>query len=462
MPTCEVVSSKTWKISRYTRALDAGENTGLLYNGYTGAILKLTPQLFGKVRAMLASFPPDTEIGLSSTRDPLFQHLVVGGFVVDASLDELAALEDTYENERRHSQFLLTILPTFSCNLSCAYCFVGKKAGMMTAEKQASLLEFVAKQLDLQQPPSMAVDWMGGEPLLATRAIANLSQKFQELCSDRGIPYSAQVISNGTVITEQTPEFLESCGIKRLQITLDGPAETHDQRRFYKHGDPGSFEHILAGMEHLVGRFLIRLRINVDNENLDLVWDLMELFEERGWLGADKEFYPYLARITPFTDACAEVSETSCSQSTFHETHFKWMQRLAQLGVPVATQGLYHFPDRKLYNCGAVGFNGFVISPIGEIHKCGLTIDDSSEKIGDLGKPLDFSQPVMNKWRDYSPFRNEGCRQCEFLPSCLGGCPRNHLDNREIQKAENCHFHQQLENKIILNHLELLETSAAK
>jgi len=450
-------SPNTWKTSRYTRALGGQDGDGLLYNGFSGATMRLSPRLYHRVTDLLAASPPDTEITEDFTEDPLFPHLVAGSFVVESKTDELRILEETYEKERQDSQFLLTIFPTFSCNLGCAYCFVGKKSGVMTTQKQEALVQFVTRQLDAQKPPGMAVDWMGGEPLLASRPIASLSQKFQQLCLQRDIPYSAQVISNGTVITEKTPAFLDSCGIRRIQITLDGPAEIHDQRRFYKHGAPGSFGHILEGLEHLVGKFLLRLRINVDDENLNQVWSLLDLFDERGWLGPDKEFYPYLARISPFTDACSGVTESTCSQTNFHDVHYKWMQKLNQLGVPVATQGLYHFPDRKLYNCGAVGLNGFVISPAGELHKCGLTIDDSHEKVGDLGTTLDFTQSVMSKWRNYSPFQNEGCRQCQFLPSCLGGCPRNHLDNRELEKAENCTFHKQFENKIILNHLKLLD-----
>jgi hypothetical protein len=48
------------------------------------------------------------------------------------------------------------------------------------------------------------------------------------------------------------------------------------------------------------------------------------------------------------------------------------MKRLHEYGVPVAFQALYQFPEPKLYNCGAIGNNGFIFNPNGEIHKCGL------------------------------------------------------------------------------------------
>ena len=52
----------------------------------------------------------------------------------------------------------------------------------------------------------------------------------------------------------------------------------------------------------------------------------------------------------------------------------------------------YQFPEPELYNCGAIGNNGFIFNPNGEIHKCGLAVDDSTEAIGMLGEELDRSR----------------------------------------------------------------------
>jgi uncharacterized protein len=241
--------------------------------------------------------------------------------------------------------------------------------------------------------------------------------------------------------------------VDRLQITLDGPPEIHDERRPYKSGRGSSFATILQSLPLLVGRFIIRLRINVDNRNLHLVWPLLDMFEERGWVGPDTRFYPYLARISPFTEACAGVAGLVCSMDDFYEVQFRWMTRLESLGVPVSAQGLYQFPEPKLYNCGAVGANGFVFTPEGEIHKCGLAVDDSREAIGRLDSGVDQDGPIAAKWRDYSPFANPVCRECEYLPTCLGGCPRNQMEMRTVQVKENCTYHKKFERQLLLFHL---------
>jgi uncharacterized protein len=442
-----------WKVSRYTHAIDLDDGKGLLHNGRTGSIVELSPRVYGKVRELFDSGQSIEEPNRGSRLRQLFSHLIAGGFVVRQPIDELGLLEDTYETERKRSQFLLTILPTFGCNLGCDYCFVGKKKGMMSLETQNHIVQFVSSHIANHSIPSMNVDWFGGEPLLSMSVIQYLSAEFIRICGSHGIPYHSQVITNGTVITPNVVAALQEAQVQRLQITIDGPPDLHDIRRPYKAGHSSSFSAIMSGLPLVIGKFLIRLRINVDNRNLHAVWPLIDLFAEKGWLGPDTEFFPYLARISPFTEACSTMSNFVCSMDDFYRVQFRWMERLEKAGVPVSAQGLYQFPEPKTYNCGAVGANGFVFTPEGEIHKCGLAVDNSPEAIGHVSRPLDSTHPNAVKWQQYSPFQNPVCRNCEFLPTCLGGCPRNQIEMREVQKKENCTYHKQFEHQILLFHL---------
>jgi uncharacterized protein len=445
----------SWKASHYTHLIKLASGDGVAYNGFSGAIVKLSSGAFRRAGEMLHGMPEGQLLPETFEQESLFKHLIAGGFVVDHGFDELAAIEEQYQRERRDSQFLLTILPTFGCNLGCDYCFVGKKSGKMNKERQERIIEFVTERFATKTFPSMNVDWFGGEPLLALDVIEHLSEAFLKLCEQYDTPYSAQVITNGTVISDRTVEVLLNSGVDRLQITLDGLRELHDQRRPSKLRVISSFEQTVFGLERVVGKFLIRLRINVDKHNLNEAWALLDFFASRGWLGEDTRFFPYLARVSPFTEACSSVATEVCSVDDFQKMNLEWMKRLHTLGVPVAFQGLYQFPEPKMYNCGAIGSNGFIFNPNGEIHKCGLAVDDSSEAIGHLGEVLDADHPNAKKWREWSPLQNPVCRGCEFLPSCLGGCPRNQMQMREVQKKENCEYYMQHENRILTTHLEL-------
>ena len=438
-----------WKVSRYTHLIPLRDEQGLLYNGASGAIAELSPD---GVRAVRRLFDR-VAIGESpSRRNHLFDNLVTGTFVVRHDYDELAALQSRYHEERQKSQFLFTILPTFACNLGCGYCFVGKKSGNMSRAVQDGIIDF-ARQRMARHQADMHVDWFGGEPLLGLDAIEYLSSGFIELCREHGVRYRAQVISNGTVVTDRTVRVLEAAAVDRIQISIDGPETIHDERRPYKKSGQSSFAAIMSNLERLVGSFMIRLRINVDARNLPHVWSLLDEFERRDWIGPDKEFYPYLARVSAFTDACATVAPLMCGMDEFYRTQFAWMERLERSGVMVSQHGLYELPEPKLYNCGAVGANGFVFTPSGEIHKCGLEVDTSSRAIGKIGEALDASNANAMRFSSYSPFEREMCRGCEFLPSCLGGCPRNHMEGHEQEIKDNCTYHKRFENQLLAFHL---------
>lgn len=435
----------TWKRSRYTRlvALDGG---GVIYNTRSGAVVRLGDAAFARCDALLDR---------CDDGDPLFPHLVAGELVVESNRDELAELEAVFEEARRQSLFLLTIFPTFACNLACDYCFVATKRGRLTRGQQEELLAFVAAQFERNGSEVLSVDWLGGEPLLALDTIAFLSAGFRNECERRHASYSAQAITNGTMLTSAAVGTLLDAGVERLQITLDGTRAVHDARRPWKGNGRSSFEAILDGIERAIGRFLIRLRINVDRHNEAGVWELLDLLDTRGWLRPDAQFFPYLARVAPFTSACASVSPTACSVGEFHELNVAWLRRLHEKGLPVALQPLYEFPMPRLYSCGAIGTNGFVITADGDVHKCGLEIDARDAAIGRLGTPLDLGGANATQWQCWSPFARPACRECAFLPSCLGGCARNDLQHREVQLAETCAYYQQFEAKFVAAHMQL-------
>ena len=271
-----------WKASHYTHLIPLQNGDGVVYNGLSGALIKLSSGAFERCGEIIRSTPKGTPLNTASEQEALFPHLVAGNFVVAEEFDELAFIEAQYQRERQQSQFLLTILPTFGCNLGCDYCFVGKKKGAMDRERQDQIIDFVTKRFATQQFPSMAVDWFGGEPLLALGAIEYLSQAFLDLCARHDTPYSAQVITNGTMISDKAIDVMTRSGVDRLQITLDGLREIHDQRRPSKLRVLSSFEQTVLGLERVVGKFVIRLRINVDKHNLSQAWRLLDFFAEQG------------------------------------------------------------------------------------------------------------------------------------------------------------------------------------
>ena len=445
-----VSAGMAFRFSTYTHFLQVTSEDVAIYNGRTGSIIRVSRNASERCQAFRRESPDDCS---AIDHDSLFPHLLAGGFVVESGFDELQAIREQFYQQREQSQFLLTILPTFQCNLACSYCFIDKKTGVLSREQQDQIIVFATERS--RGVLSMSVDWFGGEPLLGLSVIDYLSASFQDICQARGIPYSAQVITNGTMMSDENVKLLLRSGVNRLQITLDGLQHVNDARRRSLQPGQSSFRQICEGIDRALGKFLIRLRINIDSDNCQEIWPLLDFLHYKGWLGPDTGFFPYLGRVSPFTDACSSVAANACSVRAFQEMNIEWITRLHHLGVPILFQGLYQFPEPKFYNCAAIGNNGFIFNPNGEVHKCGLAVVDSNEAIGRLGANSSTWRSRGTKWDRWTPFDKPKCLECRFLPSCLGGCPRNHVLIRENDKKDNCQYHQEYENQMLLLHLRL-------
>lgn len=466
-----VEQSVQWKPSRYNWILpiEGPLGGGAVYNAYTGACIDFPGDTFQKVSELLDRNASEFKFSkLGTAAKSLGGALVAGGMVVDRNFDELYDLETRSSSRVDGLPLVLTINPTFVCNLGCNYCFAGKKQGLMSTDTEKALIKFVAESLSAGDVPSVSVDWFGGEPLIAKKSMERLSVAFLELCSQRNIPYRAQVITNGTLLNTDIAHKLVSWGVDRVQITLDGGEVTHNARRPWKGKSDNviarsSFDDSLCGLESVIGQLAVRLRINVDRNNLNEAFDLLSLFDERGWLSPDLKFYPYISMVSDYTEASTNEWSPSqaCQPNEFYEAHRRWLSLLHTRGIPVVGERLYGFPEPTTVACGAVSARGWVVNFDGQLHKCGFDGDKDSKSVGYLNQELDESNENLKYWTSYEPIADPKCRQCPALPVCLGGCARDRREDRSKAMAENCEFHLKYEPGIVAHHIRLRREKAA-
>ena len=103
----------------------------------------------------------------------------------------------------------------------------------------------------------------------------------------------------------------------------------------------------------------------------------------------------------------------------------------------IPTTQLYPLQN-KLTGCGVQIVNTYVIGSNGDIYKCWEDIGNVNQKIGNvlfgLKDERNLSQfYVMNS----SAFEEEKCKDCLFLYSCMGGCPRHRFNNKKENKEIN-------------------------
>lgn len=442
--------------SRYNLLVGFDDDRGAVYNRRTGACIALDSGLHGVLAACLkhSVFTPRDLIGVDDALEVSSQ-LLAGGFVVESDCDELALLKRRYEETRKSAPYVVTVVPTFDCNFDCTYCVVGKKHGSMSRATEELLQARVERDLDTRRPPSMSIDWFGGEPLMAPRTVERVSLGLRGACASRGISYHAQLITNGSLVTPQIARRLSAWGIDRVQVTIDGLRDTHNSRRPWKGGGRSSFDDVMRALDMLVGTVVVRLRVNVDRNNIGEVDQLLPAFEMRGWLKPDSRFYPYPSVVAKYTDACRWSPDDDCGMDAYFDLRSRWMQELTRCGVPVLMQGLYGFPEPRPYCCGAVGASGFIVTPDGMIHRCGFDSDDDDRAVGRLGGSFSGGDRNDKYWQEYDPFVHTECLACEALPSCLAGCPRARRDGRAGLIAEACAYYRIFESKALAQHVRL-------
>jgi MoaA/NifB/PqqE/SkfB family radical SAM enzyme len=139
-----------------------------------------------------------------------------------------------------HSQNprFITIKPTFRCNLRCSFCrYVSNgqvfgKADYFKDDEWLDLIDEVA-------PYKPYISITGGEPLMYP-GIGRLLGRMKH----HGI--HASMVTNGTLLERKAEELMEAPPAS-LQISIDGPKETHDVMRMVE----GTFEKAQRGLATL-------------------------------------------------------------------------------------------------------------------------------------------------------------------------------------------------------------------
>ena len=358
----------------------------------------------------------------------LRENMFKAGFLVDSQVDEIKLLEFKYLKSKFESDTLtITIMPTDACNFSCFYCFENKKNLKMSQKIVDSTIEFVEKRL--KNFSKLKICWFGGEPLLATDIVRQMSKKLIEIAAVNNCEYSAFMVTNGYLLNPEIINELKDYKIDTLQITIDGDEESHNRRRCTKEG-VATFEKIIENLKILTANnFKIACRVNIDKSNISSIKPLIKkLAVEFGDKKDDLNIS--FGQILPIanqdkwdTSVCLSLPEyikcvddfTSC----MIEEHFMIKNQYP------------FYPTPKVNFCGAVQMNSFVIRPSGLIDKCW---DCETTSVGDVFKGIAHdgkTEQNLSKWILHNPFADSECRACKILPVCFGGCPYFSIERKE-------------------------------
>lgn len=421
-----------YKVSRFSVKLMDKNNHLIMFNTRNAAFVKLKNEFLEEFKNQVQSKQFDME-------DERIKYLVNKGFLVEEDFDEERFCENIYIEACHSMKYLsITILPTEGCNFRCEYCYEEHKTGFMSKEVQDRLIHFVNRKM--KDYGRLNINWFGGEPLLGLDIIEYLSTQFKAICKKYRKAYSAQMTSNGYLLTLDTYKKLKYLGVRDYQITLDGFAETHDTQRFLANKE-GTWDVIINNLRAIrdhdksaLTHFTIRT--NVTKKMVPRIEEFRQfLLDEFGndsrfrfrqravWNGANIEGYE--EGLVDQTDVNKWTSEAAIDKTKGTKQNLESIrQNIEEL---VTT----------FQPCYAGKSNCMVVNPKGEVLKCTANLYDENSVVGNLEENgnIKYNNHYL-EWviKPTDKEVSEKCYKCDIYPLCKGvGCPHKtmHLEKRE-------------------------------
>lgn len=347
----------------------------------------------------------------------LLEALVKGNMIIPYASNELESLELKYKLETFSSPILgLTIAPTLACNFSCPYCYEnGKRQNTMNNEVIKQIVKFI--DFEMKTKRSLFITWYGGEPLLATDVIDQITQYIQK----KNYNYHADMVTNGYLLNKTMAQKLKKLNITRVQVSLDGLPETHNSTRFLANGC-GTFDTVIKNISEACHHLDIVIRVNVNKNNIFEIPKLLDIFDT---FNLAHKVRVYLAPIEKVNENC--ITSHCIDSIEFSKMEYDLFYRYS-------SRGYFDFkiPIAHCASCGAAQLNAYIIDPKGDIYKCWDEIGEKENCIGSIFTGYNGSQN-LTKWLNFNPFVIPKCKACKLLPICVGGCPRLYIQTKDCK-----------------------------
>lgn len=299
---------------------------------------------------------------------------------------------------------VVSIWITDNCNMMCDYCYEGKKNSKnMPFNYIVNIIAFINQQLPLSGTNQLYIKFFGGEPLLNFSFI----KKFVETLDseDLGIPILYSITTNGTLLSEDTIQFMIKNDFD-CSISIDGLPDIHNAHRKMKSGE-GSWEYIQQNIEPLITQYAQKLfaRVTYTPATVSFLLESIVFLTQVGF-----------KRIIAVPDYFSlEWNKESFEELSLQYGEIKKFQKKNQdieISLGIRRENLF----KEYIGCGG-GKSTFSISVDGGIFPCTYAVEFPELKLGDIFhlekyKIPDFSVNAENR---------KSCMGCKYFRVCLSG-----------------------------------------
>lgn len=375
--------------------------------------------------------------------DPSFTEMLMErGYLFETKESEQSAILSAFsefEKEAAQSRVQLLLIPSYSCNLACTYCFqhgIDGRPQLMSKETVDAFFQY-AKEAFGSNEEKPFITLFGGEPLVNSPAQREIIAYVATRCKEEG--YEISAVTNGYDFKEYAP-ILNQAVVREIQFTLDGTKQVHDSRRMTANGK-GSFDRVIGSIEEaILLEMPINLRVVTDKENVDDLVNLATLLDQKGWLDLPPERFKTQIGRNYELFACAEQPEQLFSQAEL----WAYVAKLAEQH-PVVKK--FHRPDfmglRYLIETGEMYLPSFDTCPAaksewvfdlyGDIYGCTASCGREEFRLGTFWPSVALEETKIQQWKKRNTTNIEECKNCKYDVICGGGCgvlAANHHEGR--------------------------------
>ena len=411
--------------------LEQEEDKYILVHGYTGAIDIVSGELLNDIQSV-------------GEKDDLVQpkvvHLLKRGYLTRKTQEEEYAYVKRIARalHKRDTMLLhkvFTFVVTYNCNFRCPYCFEGRELKDVShslvftpemVDKAYQAMEMIEPQEQLR---SKIIFLYGGEPLLKENK--GIVSYIIQTGHRKG--YKFNIVTNGYDL-EDFIEILTPDYVSKVQITVDGTKEYHNQRRIH-YLTHDTFDKIVSNIELALKQGIkVAVRVNSDERNVENFFSLKAYFESVGFYSYPN-FKLYSAIITNNTSITSDERKELdlISSHTYLLKHKKMKTedyckdfRICER-IYTAICNKQSVPFNTTF-CGAQ-LNGYVLDPLGEIYPCWDMVGNRQFVIGNYrDNSIKWNNDILAKWHNQNISTDSVCRTCKYALFCGGGCIAHSLN----------------------------------
>jgi uncharacterized protein len=326
------------------------------------------------------------------------------------------------------------------CNLECDYCFFLKKDRLYPDSEfrmsDETMEAYIRQTIEGHQVPELSIAWQGGEPTLMGLDFFRRTMEVQQKYTKPGMRIENTFQTNGVLIDEEWCRFFHENNFL-IGLSLDGPRHLHDAYRHDK-GGKSVFDKVVRAarlMQKHDVEFNILCTVNKKNSQHPL--KVYRFFRDE--LKANfLQFIPIVERDNDTgNQEGTQVTDRTVDPERYGrfliEIFDEWVRRdVGVMFVQFFDGVLASYVQGRSTLCVLTPTCGLSVAleHNGDLYSCDHFVEPRC-LLGNICETslseLVFSEKQRSFGQDKSDSLPKYCRECDYLFTCHGECPKNRV-----------------------------------